>query len=268
MTVALLENSYIPNSAAETERFRRFLLERNCDVRTISADGLCEQSLCGVSLLVVLGGDGTVLSAVPHTAPLGVPLLGINFGRLGFLSAVEADEAETALSAVAAGNFFCDDRMLLSVSDGKTTSLALNEIVVSRGTRSRPINLEVTIDGLLLDKYCADGIIVSTPTGSTAYSLSAGGPILENGINAVVVTPICPHTLNARPLVVGSEHDFRIRLTAPTDSAALSVDGNNLTDSFCGELSILKTPYYQRFVRVGKDSFFDRLVKKLRDWNN
>lgn len=180
-------------------------------------------------LLVVLGGDGTLLSMARAVGDLGVPIVGVNLGDLGFLSATTLDEMIPALEALLRGEMVIEDRMMLAVRvyrDGQTAGdwLALNDAVITKGAVSRIINLSVSIEGQHAILYRADGLIVSTPTGSTAYSLSAGGPILYPTLDGIVLTPICSHTLTNRPIVVpGTQHVEITLLTS--QEVMLTVDG-------------------------------------------
>ncbi len=179
--------------------------------------------------VVVLGGDGTLLSMARAVGDLGVPILGVNFGGLGFLTATTLDEMLPALEALVTGHMAIDERMMLAVvvrRNGQALGehLALNDAVITKSAMSRIINLSVSVEGEHAIAYRADGLIISTPTGSTAYSLSAGGPILFPTMDAVVLTPICSHTLTNRPIVLPGTH--RIEVTLRSDQEVmLTVDG-------------------------------------------
>ena len=181
-------------------------------------------------LVVVLGGDGTLLSVARAAGDRQVPILGVNLGTLGFLAEVSVDEVEPALAQILEGEVLVERRMRLDVRHLRgdrelSRYLALNDAVVTSGALARLIDLEVRADGQLVTTYHADGLIVATPTGSTAYSLSAGGPILLPGVAAIVLTPICPHTLTQRPLVLGDSARVEIIVHAPGDETQLTVDG-------------------------------------------
>lgn len=182
-----------------------------------------------VDLLVVLGGDGTLLSAARAVGDLGIPIVGVNLGDLGFLTATTLEEMISALEALLRGEMVIEERMLLATRVSRRGEivgdwLALNDVVITKGAVSRIINLSVSIEGQHAISYRADGLIVSTPTGSTAYSLSAGGPILYPTMDAIVLTPICSHTLTNRPIVVpGAQHVEVTLLTA--QEVILTVDG-------------------------------------------
>ena len=171
--------------------------------------------------VVVLGGDGTMLSAV-HRFP-GIPLLGLNLGSLGYLAGVEAPHFDDALRALASGDYEVSRRTTLRVGD----AVALNEIVVSRGVSGHAAHLEISVDGRMATRLSADGLVVATPTGSTAYSLAAGGPILMPDSESFVVTPICPHALASRPLVIPDTARLTVRacLRARGEKLAVFADG-------------------------------------------
>jgi NAD+ kinase len=180
-------------------------------------------------LVVVLGGDGTILSVARRYAG-GPPILGVNLGHLGYLTEVARDELYPALIEIFAGRFGVEKRSLFEIrleraQGGGLDYLALNDVVFAKTALSRIIELEVEVDGVYVSRYRADGLVVSTPTGSTAYNLSAGGPILHPQLPVAVLTPICPHTLTLRPLVVPDSSVIEVRLVTSSESVFLTVDG-------------------------------------------
>jgi NAD+ kinase len=184
----------------------------------------------GVDLLVVLGGDGTLLSAVRALEGCEVPILGVNLGFLGFLTEITLDELYPTLDAVLEGKTGVDGRMVLEASverrgSPRGTYRVLNDVVVNKGAVARISDVEVRVDGRYLTNYKADGLIVATPTGSTAYSLSAGGPIVDPQLPAILLTPICPHTLTHRPLLLDHTATVEIRLVSKNGEVFLSLDG-------------------------------------------
>ncbi len=185
----------------------------------------------GCDLGIALGGDGTMLYAGRKLAPLGIPLLGVNIGQLGFLADVSPDTLDGTLARILAGEFLEEQRFLLEASvrrDGTVVqeACAINDIVVQKWNIARLIRFETHIDGLFVNSQRADGLIVATPTGSTAYALSGGGPILHPSLEAVVLVPICPHTLSNRPLVVHADSEIEIDVgTREVDHARLTCDG-------------------------------------------
>ncbi|HYA97048.1 MAG TPA: NAD(+)/NADH kinase [Methylomirabilota bacterium] len=219
---------------------RKWLAERNvrvlCDPETSSCVDAPEskrtrEQLANESdLLLVLGGDGTLLAAARLAAPLGVPILPINLGGLGFLTSFTRDELYPALEETLAGRHAASERVMLHVEHHRAGAshdmhLALNDAVINKGALARMIELELLIDGTFVCRYRADGLIVSTPTGSTAYSLSAGGPIVHPSVEAFVLTPICPHTLSDRPIVVQNSARIEVRLLKKSEAVYLTMDG-------------------------------------------
>src|SRR5512136_2802265 len=190
-------------------------------------DGLERAAIAAASdLVVVLGGDGTLLSVAHHAARAGVPVMGVNLGRLGFLTEIPVSEAIPTLERFLAGDAaLISPRWLLEARTAGGASFCLNDVVVTKGAMARMIELALGIDGQEVARLKADGLIVSTPTGSTAYSLSAGGPILHPQVPAIIVTPICPHTLSFRPLAVPSDSVVRVRLLTGGEEVYVSFDG-------------------------------------------
>jgi NAD+ kinase len=222
-----------------------------------------------VDLLVVLGGDGTLLSMARAVGDLGVPLLGVNLGGLGFLTATTLDEMLPALEAYLAGQMTIEERMLLAarvIRNGHPLCeyAALNDVVITKSAMSRIIDLSVSVDGRYATAYRADGLIISTPTGSTAYSLSAGGPILFPTMDAVVLTPICSHTLTNRPIVVPGTDRIEVTLLADQEVMA-TVDGQvgvGLRER--DTVEVRKAASRIRLVRFPQKDFFSVLRTKLK----
>ncbi len=226
-------------------------------------------------MLIVLGGDGSIMKAGRRAAVLGVPILGIDLGRVGYLAELSPDDVEGLIS-VLEGNYTVEKRMLLEVrsvkeeKSGHEGRIAINDVVLSHGRLSRLLDTEVFCNGSSLGRYRSDGFIVSTPTGSTAYSLSAGGPVLSPELKGICLTPICPHSLTARPIIVPDDSEIEIKYVSPSDSFAhLTVDGNEAEMLKCGEsLLIGRSSLTADFVRVGRDkvkNFFDVLREKMSD---
>lgn len=188
-----------------------------------------DRELAEARVALVLGGDGALLKAARLAAPHGVPILGVNLGHLGFLAAVEPSGLDEALARVFRGEYSIEERLMLKAEvwrEGRlvASSFGLNDAAVTRGVFARVIEIETWIDGSLIGTFLADGMIVATPTGSTAYSLSAGGPIVHPGVEALIVTPICPHTIGARTIVTMPDQEVTIRILS-RDDAMLTVDG-------------------------------------------
>lgn len=227
----------------------------------ICATGVLEE---GTGLILSFGGDGTFLTAARVAAPASVPMLGVNMGRLGFLSAHTPDEVAEALLS---GSYGIEERDLLEVSTdvpglADWTPYALNEMCVYRGGASM-LGVDVTIDGSVLPTYWADGLLVSTSSGSTAYSLSAGGPICTPEARVLIVTPIAPHNLNVRPLIVPASSSIRIRLRSREDRAVLSLDNRNYPVPTAASISVCAAPLRLKVLTLGKSNFINALRSRL-----
>src|SRR2546423_2175793 len=189
-----------------------------------------EQLAASVDLIVVLGGDGTMIAAARLLDNRDVPVIGINYGNLGYLTEVRVEEMNAALDPALAGDYRLDPRMMLAAEltrggEALLRNRVLNDVVISKSALARIIEIETRFDGQLVNCFRADGLIVSTPTGSTAYNLSAGGPIIYPSMNAIVITPICPHTLSNRPLLVPDDAEIELILKTGKEDVALTLDG-------------------------------------------
>jgi NAD+ kinase len=217
---------------------------------------------------IVLGGDGTMLNAARNLARHGVPLVGVNQGRLGFMTDVAQADMLTCADDLLAGRFTAESRMLLSgeiVRDGRTiaANVALNEVVVDKGAMGRLIDFDLYVDGEFLYNLRSDGVIVSTPTGSTAYSLSANGPILHPRINGIALVPLCPHSLTNRPVLVGDHSAIEIRIARADDSRA-HFDGQVTFDMKPGDaMRLRRSEDSARFLHPPGYSYFAMLRQKL-----
>lgn len=250
------------------------LNERGYEVRTepqiskilgLPQLALKEQEIKEMELVVVGGGDGTILQASHFSAPLGLPILGVNMGRFGFLAEFSLSQAPKAVEDFFSGRSYIENRMMLSCEVQGKTLFALNDVVLSKGGLSRMLHVETRVGDELLAIYPADGIIISTPTGSTAYSLSAGGPIIRPSLELIILTPICPHTLSARPLVLGPAEEIRLRLRSPHPGAAfLTVDGQEGIPIESDEIVVKKSPFYAKFVLASENSFYKKVRFLLR----
>jgi NAD+ kinase len=229
-----------------------------------NAAALARQS----DLLMVFGGDGTILRAVRESDGCPTAILGVNVGRLGFLNAVAAADLPEALQKVWDNDFIVERRLLLAASGrghGKTIhSTALNEIVVSHGAVSRVIELEVSVNGEALTRYRGDGLIVSSPTGSTAYSLSAGGPIISPAAQVFAITPICPHALSNRSVIVNSSATVEVRVLSEQLEIIVAADGQMQANLDCGDVvTIRRARRPVHLLHLGGWSFFDTVRQKL-----
>ncbi len=220
-------------------------------------------------LLLVLGGDGTLLAASREAAPRGIPILAINLGGLGFLTNFTLEELYPALEDALAGRAAISERVLLLVErtqneSALTEQRVLNEAVVHKGTLARMIELELYIDGDFVCRYRADGLIVATPTGSTAYSMSAGGPIVHPAVESILITPICPHTLSDRPVVVPDASTIELRLAENSDSVFLTMDGQTGVPLQAGNrVRITRAPERLKLIHPSKKTYFEILRDKL-----
>lgn len=224
-----------------------------------------------LDLLLTLGGDGTLLRGARLVALDAVPVLGINLGHLGFLTSAAPDELEEALEHVLRGHVWLDVRLALLVSARGPAGaelgsfLAINDAVLHKGGAARVIRLLVSASGQEVGTYSADGIILSTPTGSTAYSLSAGGPIVAPSVDCVIATPICPHTLGVRPLVLPADETVTVEVLSPTEELILTIDGQENARLTPGSrVQICRAPDPVRLVRFPGQTFFATLRRKLR----
>ena len=221
-----------------------------------------------VDVLVALGGDGTVLRAARAAVQRDVPLLGVNLGTVGFLAEVEPEGLEGAMRRLLRGDFTEERRNLLEVRHGAQSVLAMNDAVISRGGYPRMIRLQVLVDGQEAGGYRADGLVVATPTGSTGYSLSAGGPIVAPGVDAMLVTPICAHSLQHRPLVLPGDAVIQLQVSAKEPiEASLQVDGVDFGRVTAGDrVEILRGARHVRLIRMKPFDFFGVVRRKLTEW--
>ncbi len=224
-----------------------------------------EENLCGSDMLITLGGDGTLLSGLEEALRLDVPMLGINLGHLGFLTEIEPSEIDQAAARLAAGDYTLEQRMLLELRGCDLP--ALNEVTVSRAPSSRRIlTLAVYVNGRLTQHFAGDGLIVATPTGSTGYSMSAGGPIVSPGVDLMLLTPVCAHTPHAKPVIVPADSQVRVVLQEDCE-AVLSMDGRFAGTLKSGARAVIsRSKREARFVRMDGEEFFERLKSKLLAW--
>jgi NAD+ kinase len=204
----------------------RVRAETGCSIETLDHTALA----ASVDMVVVLGGDGTMISTARMLGDREIPVLGVNYGTLGYLTELRVEELIPALESIIAGHYTLDRRVMLAAElfRGEEKLLherVLNDVVISKSALARIIEIETWINRQYVNRFRADGLIVSTPTGSTAYNLSAGGPIIYPSMNAVVITPICPHTLSNRPLVVPDDEEIELILKTPNEEVALTLDG-------------------------------------------
>lgn len=268
-----------PQVVSTLTLLRNFLLKAGkqvfIDTLTASTIGnqkgkvqVCEQKeLCQVvDLLIVVGGDGSLLSAGRLAANYGTPLVGVNRGRLGFLTDVNPQELEKTLKSMMEGNYVVDERFLLEAKVGdEFTGLALNDVVLNSGRAVNMIEFELYIDGRFVYSQLSDGLIISTPTGSTAYALSGGGPIMFPSLDAIVLVPMCPHTLSSRPIVIDGDSEIHI---VPSSSSSvtpqIACDGQEYILLKKGsELRVKKSKHRLRLLHPSHHEFYEACRSKL-----
>lgn len=268
--VGILYNARIPRARSLAKEVEEWTVRRVDRTHVCAIDDAADE-LClpEVDLLVTLGGDGSILQAARLAATHDVLILGVNLGRIGFLTEAETGQWEDVLSRTLAGDFWVEERMMIRVvaQRGKETIAdveALNDVVVGRGARGRAVHLRAEVDGGELANYVADGLIVATPTGSTAYALAAGGPILPPQLRNILLVPVAPHLSMERPIVLAEGVTVRITVVGRRP-AVLMVDGH--ADAELENRDIVKveaSPHVARFARVRERNYFYRtLVSRL-----
>ena len=280
--VALIGKYHAQGSRLALESIAQFLNAQGCDIAiekdTASNTGLTQYPILDVQgigaqcdLALVVGGDGTMLGIGRVLAKFGVPLIGINQGRLGFITDIAFDDYQAVLSPMLRGDFEEDRRWMMQaqvVRDGRCVfnATAMNDVVVNRGATSGMVELRVEVDGRFVANQRADGLIIASPTGSTAYALSAGGPLLHPSIAGWVLVPIAPHTLSNRPIVLSDMGEVAIEIVAGRDASA-NFDMQSLASLMIGDrITVKRSDYQMRFLHPKGWSYFDTLRKKLH-WN-
>lgn len=216
-----------------------------------------------------IGGDGTILKAVTFVGKLGIPIVGINTGRLGFLATIQKEELNDSINKILLGDFSISERTLLTVEtvpksgEIQFLNFALNEVAVNRHNTTSMIKVETLVNDKYLTSYWSDGLIVATPTGSTGYSLSCGGPVIDPNTNAFVITPIAPHNLNARPLVIPDSSIITLKVSGRENSFLVSMDSRIATLAVETIIIIKKADFTIKLVQLNDDSFIKTLRKKL-----
>ena len=222
---------------------------------------------CHADVVLVLGGDGTILSVAAEVSARKIPIIGINLGRLGFLSSIEPNELEEGLNKLFAGEYTIEERLMLEaeLTDGEA-AIALNDVVITRANAYlKIVDLDVYIDDAYVDDFKADGIIISTPTGSTAYSLSAGGPIVDPSVASMIITPICPHKMYCRTIIAPPDKTITVKCkVASGDDAVVAADSTILGKLRPDDFVTVKTASVKlQLIRLNGDQFFGALRKKL-----
>jgi len=238
--------------------------ESNMNVRTVPRSELCVQS----DIVISLGGDGTMLATARAIGEKEIPILGINLGYLGFLTQLTPEQLECALKRVVEDDFHIEERMLIKtkVIDGPQleSRYALNDVVIDKGGVSRVINISLYANDEYICSYTADGLIIATPTGSTAYSLAVGGPILNPNMTAFIASPISPFSLTSRPMIFPSDVMLEVRIRSEHGNANLTIDGQVATNfSPTGIIRITQADHVVKFIKFEENSFYDILRRKL-----
>ncbi|MBI3812975.1 MAG: NAD(+)/NADH kinase [Nitrospinae bacterium] len=221
-------------------------------------------------LIIVLGGDGTLLSVARLIEDKDVPILGVNLGSLGFLTEITMDELYPVLEKVITGDFTVENRIMLDAiiyREGKTAAhyCAFNDVVINRGALARIVDLEIKINGMYVTTYRSDGLIIATPTGSTAYSLAAGGPIVYPTMNALILSPICPHTLTNRPIVIPDDVKIEINLVTPNEDVLATMDGQvGYSLNYRDTIEIKKARNTIKLIQSPGKNYYEVLRKKLK----
>lgn len=254
------------------DRKVRVLLSEDAAQKMGYLDLACGQDtlLKQITIGITVGGDGTLLSTARKIASAGIPICGINMGQLGFLTEVELPDLAVALDKIISSDYRIEERVMLDaiiVRQGAPIhiSSALNDVVISKTGVSRMIKLKLYVDNDLTASYAADGLIIATATGSTGYSLSAGGPIINPKLKVVVLTPICPHTLHANSLVVSDEDEIKVTMVSNQNDAILTIDGQNAYNLLPDDVVLIKrTSFRAKFIKFSGNSYYETLRTKLR----
>ncbi len=280
--VALVGKYHAQGTRAALESIAHFLSDHGCDVaieqETAGNSGMTQYPILDVTgigahcdLALVVGGDGTMLGIGRVLAKFGVPLIGINQGRLGFITDIAFENYQAVLEPMLRGEFDEDHRWMMQakvVRDGRCVfnATAMNDVVVNRGATAGMVELRVEVDGRFVANQRADGLIIASPTGSTAYALSAGGPLLHPSIGGWILVPIAPHTLSNRPIVLSDTGEITVEIVAGRDASA-NFDMQSLASLLHGDrISVRRSEYQVRFLHPRGWSYFDTLRKKLH-WN-
>ena len=282
-TIAIYPNINKDESAQVMERIRSYFADKQDRVRIVMSRSIAEMFNCPeygiddfdnepIDLGLSIGGDGTLLGVCRKLYTRKIPACGINIGRVGFLTDIELTELESRLDNLLNGEYQVVERTVISgsvLSQGNRRILghAINDVVIGKGGLSRMLSLSMRIDDTMINDYKADGVIVSTATGSTAYSLSAGGPIVNPSVPALLITPICPHTLDARPMIIPDDEEVQIYIAAVHQDIQMTFDGQESFQLLPGDVVyIRKGKNPARIIKFGDKNYYDTLKSKL--WGN
>ncbi len=279
MRIGLFSNPTQPGMGAAVDQLAQRIHERG--VKVLLADNL--RSICQsdsewfcsdedltdqADILVAMGGDGTLMRAAELVHPCNTPIIGVKLGRLGFLSGVEPGELDQGLDRLLNGDYTVEERMALSAQAGDREAFALNEVVIERSVTARLVQVKMRVGDLPVSSFFGNGVILATPTGSTGYSLSAGGPITHPSLSVLIATPICPHSLSQRPMVMPSDQSVTVRVVADhSDDITLSTDGRLRCTLQVGEsVTVQRASEPVRLINLQGLTFYDLLRRKL-DWS-
>ena len=267
--IGILANPERPGASEITEKARRYLELGGVSCIDMSR---IDPAAKNPDMILTFGGDGTFLIGARSAMKYDIPIMGINLGTVGFLTEEEPDRLSEALDAILKGNWSIEERMLLSVKNIRSgeEQFALNDAVITRGGYARLIRVSCTVNGEEFGVFTSDGMIAATPTGSTGYSLSAGGPIVEPEMNCIVLTPVCAHSLQRCPCIVSAKADIRFRLISERkQTAELQIDGINMGTLEAGdEIAVTGGVQKIRLLRLHPYRFYSLLHSKLREWGS
>ena len=247
-----------------TNKLCKILSDCNVEYTVTDSANSIEDS-AHTDLVIVLGGDGSIMRAADVCAPRGIPILGVNLGHIGYIAELETTELDS-IQKYFSGEYTVEERMMLSVSvDGGEVFYALNDAVISNGEISKMASLELSCGGTRVSLYRADGLIIATPTGSTAYSMSAGGPIIEPSLNCILATPVCSHSLSSRPIIFSGNSVLSVKNTGRGNvSVYLTLDGEkNVRIPDGGIVTVKKSALTTNLIRLKNDVFYRKLSNKL-----
>lgn len=277
--IAVIPNNSKDIGLVNTKRLVEFLngkaeiyIDEAYSVLGLNVNYVAESEILdNAEYLIVLGGDGTILQRAAECAKRKIPVLGINLGKIGFMTEVEIDDMEDAISKFLQDDFTIEKRMMMKAEIRKENKIqfsfhALNDVVVSKVAGEKLIYMELSTDGVAVNRYTADGLIIATPTGSTGYSISAGGPVVDPCMRLYVATPICAHMLSVRSAVLSSNKDIRIKLDGEYGNADAVVTADGDIQGYiknADEVIITESEYDFELIKIGEQSFYDTLIKKL-----
>lgn len=277
--IAVIPNSSKDLELVNTRRLVEFLHDKSevymekaynvfgMNVQYVPSDAIYDNA----DYVIVLGGDGTILQRAAQCAKRKIPVLGINLGKIGFMTEIEIEDIENALTKLLNGDFSIEKRMMMKAVVKKGNEVrfsfhALNDIVVSKSLGEKLVCIELLTDGEAVNRYTADGLIIATPTGSTGYSISAGGPVVDPCMRLYIATPICAHMLSVRSAVLSSDKVMRIKLNSEYGGREAVVTGDGDIQGYikdCDEVVITESEYDFELIKIGNQSFYDTLIKKL-----